>query len=466
MSGTTSGCCTAWVKVTRRNGRQHPVPTLGRRLRQSRCVGRRRDPIARWPGPRAARPGTPTRAAPTRPPPSAADLSTPSDEGGAAPNAPSDRRSRNGASSGQSPGKGAMLVEHLGAGEVVAGERDADRERVRQIGQHDVGARVEGVGALAPDRRRARRERRRGGKSSIGAWAHGLLAGREVDDGLVEEGALLTERDPQCRGHGGRRPRRRPRRTAVLLRHLLGRLRRREVALRVLGVDVDGAGIGQRLPRPRATSRTRPASMPRLERITRCSSDSPSVSRWRRSTVGDGHRLESEVAAATSDARSGSSGSRSLLAERHAVAGEVDGARPHAVGVPDPQPWQRAGFDAQTSSTSGNGLPSSGSWWAMLPPSSPSPGSTMRLPGRGADEAPAVPAADRLVQVEVVGRRRVLLGLARRDVRLEVALVASPRRGRRAGPAGRREHVLHDAAVEREPAGTARRVVRRRRRSR
>ena len=86
-----------------------------------------------------------------------------------------------------------------------------------------------------------RRERRYGGLGD------GLLARRGIDDGLVQERAGLAERDPQ-RGRGlGGRPAERQLEPAVLLGHQLGPLRRREVALGVLGVGMRRARVLERL---------------------------------------------------------------------------------------------------------------------------------------------------------------------------------------------------------------------------
>ena len=66
-------------------------------------------------------------------------------------------------------------------------------------------------------------------------------------------------------------------------------------------------------------------------------------------------------------------------------------------------------------------------------------------------EAPALPRGDRLVEVEVVRRRRVILALARRGGGLEVALVLDDDRVRRVPV----DVVLGDAGMEGVPARLA-----------
>src|SRR5262249_28132886 len=81
------------------------------------------------------------------------------------------------------------------------------------------------------------------------------------------------------------------------------------------------------------------------------------------------------------------------------------------------------------------------------------------LAGTGSREAPPLPAADGFVQVQVVGGRWMLLGLARGRRRLQVPLVGGRDRLDRRLAVGRLEHVLDQTAMQREPARAAGSVV-------
>ena len=123
------------------------------------------------------------------------------------------------------------LVEHLGTGEVVGGERNTNRKRIRQVWEHHLGFWIEGVGALRQARSTLGGEGGGGREELDGGLGECLLSGRDVDNLLVEECPLFAQGDTEparhlrgCSTEGRFEP-------AVLFGHLLGGLRRREVAL-------------------------------------------------------------------------------------------------------------------------------------------------------------------------------------------------------------------------------------------
>jgi hypothetical protein len=146
------------------------------------------------------------------------------------------------------------------------------------------------------------------------------------------------------------------------------------------------------------------------------------------------------------------------VVELHAVAGEVDRAGAHPIRVADPQPRKRPGLHphvacdregvARVGVVGGDAAAIVALAWLDDP-----------LAGARSGQAPSLPAADRLVEVEVVRRGRVLPRLTRRRRRLQVALVGRLHRVEGRFTIARLEHVFHHAAMQREPAGAARGVL-------
>jgi hypothetical protein len=344
-------------------------------------------------------------------------------------------------------------VEQHRASPVVSGERDPDRQRIGKIGEDDRHPEIEGVrtagqavAALGGEARPRRHELAR-------RLRHRLLAGRDVDDLLVEERSFLAQRDAQRRGHRRRRAAECGVELAVLLRHELRRFRRREMALRVLGVGMGHAGLRQR------GDDVGPARI-RCGRRAEVGADDEVLERLAFGVAvapqhrGRGDRLEAEVRPLLGR-EPGLVRLEILLVERPAVAREVHGAGAQPIAVPDAQPRQR-------------------------PRRGREPGDERRIAGRRIvalhrrlvalarfhdalarprhRRAPAFPAEHRLVQVEIVGGRRMVGPLGRGRRALHVALVADLELDRRFAAHERRRRVIGDPLVERVPPRAARSV--------
>ena len=145
---STNGCCTACVKVRAPERRQHPM-----------AAGLRRRLQSRWSGPPAAihcqiarsssRPSANTEASRAQTTSASGSRTSSTLPVNSAPHrALGEDAAANGFSSGQGVGEVRALVEDLGAGEVIAGDRDPDRQRIREEGQQHFLVRVVGVDAL------------------------------------------------------------------------------------------------------------------------------------------------------------------------------------------------------------------------------------------------------------------------------------------------------------------------------
>src|SRR5262249_29823809 len=146
------------------------------------------------------------------------------------------------------------------------------------------------------------------------------------------------------------------------------------------------------------------------------------------------------------------------LAERHAVAGKVDRPRPHPVCVADPQARQRPGLDSHMAHERER-IPEVRVVLGEVAAVVALARLDDALARTGGRKTPPLPAADGLVQVQIVGGRRMLLGLARGRRRLQVPLVGGLDRVDRRLTVGRLEYVLDQTAVQREPARAAGSVV-------